>query len=84
MPKKMIHTSLFPNTNCVVCNKNVKNNALHCKGCLNKWIESKNKQYHQRKLNNVIIKCDCELERHERAKMELDYNKCMDCKKQIQ
>tara|TARA_R110001606_G_scaffold370320_2_gene526663 strand:+ start:3438 stop:3683 length:246 start_codon:yes stop_codon:yes gene_type:complete len=38
--------------------------------------------------NNVvsddIIKCDCELERHERAKIELDYNKCMDCKKQIQ
>ena len=38
--------------------------------------------------NNVvsddIIKCDCELERHERARIELDYNKCMDCKKQIQ
>lgn len=31
-----------------------------------------------------VIKCDCKLERHERAKMELDYNKCMDCKKQIQ
>ena len=31
-----------------------------------------------------VIKCDCELERHERAKMELDYNKCMDCGKQIQ
>ena len=45
-------------------------------------------QYHQSKVNNVVlddvIKCDCELERHERAKMELDYNKCMDCKKQIQ
>jgi hypothetical protein len=38
--------------------------------------------------NNVvsddIIKCDCELLRHERARIELDYNKCMDCKKQIQ
>tara|TARA_B110000977_G_C10813279_1_gene391159 strand:- start:186 stop:431 length:246 start_codon:yes stop_codon:yes gene_type:complete len=38
--------------------------------------------------NNVVsgdvIKCDCELERHERARIELDYNKCMDCKKQIQ
>ena len=38
--------------------------------------------------NNVvsddIIKCDCELERHERAKIELDYNKCMDCKKEIE
>tara|TARA_R110000803_G_scaffold174265_2_gene236873 strand:+ start:49 stop:300 length:252 start_codon:yes stop_codon:yes gene_type:complete len=31
-----------------------------------------------------VIKCDCELERHERAKMELDYNKCMDCKKEIE
>ena len=31
-----------------------------------------------------VIKCDCELERHERAKIELDYNKCMDCKKEIQ
>jgi len=40
------------------------------------------------KVNNVVldavIKCDCELERYERAKMELDYNKCMDCKKEIQ
>ena len=41
MSKKIIHTSLFPNTNCVVCNKKVKDNALHCKGCLSKWIESK-------------------------------------------
>ena len=45
-------------------------------------------QYHQSKVNNVVlddvIKCDCKLERHERAKMELDYNKCMDCKKEIQ
>tara|TARA_R110002073_G_scaffold25008_3_gene83505 strand:- start:545 stop:790 length:246 start_codon:yes stop_codon:yes gene_type:complete len=31
-----------------------------------------------------VIKCDCELERHERAKIELDYNKCMDCKKEIE
>jgi hypothetical protein len=42
----------------------------------------------RKKVNNGVlddvIKCDCELERHERAKMELDYNKCMDCKKQIQ
>lgn len=45
-------------------------------------------QYHQSKVNDVVlddvIKCDCELERHERAKMELDYNKCMDCEKEIQ
>ena len=45
-------------------------------------------QYHQSKVNNVvsdvIMKCDCKLERHERAKMELDYNKCMDCKKEIE
>jgi hypothetical protein len=38
--------------------------------------------------NNVVsddvIKFDCELEIHERAKIELDYNKCMDCKKEIQ
>lgn len=42
----------------------------------------------ENKVNNVVsddvIKCDCKLERHERAKMELDYNKCMDCKKEIQ
>ena len=40
------------------------------------------------KVNNVVldtvIKCNCELERCERAKMELDYNKCMDCKKEIE
>lgn len=51
-------------------------------------IEFLCEQYHQSKVNNGVldnvIKCDCELERHERAKMELDYNKCMDCKKQIQ
>ena len=45
-------------------------------------------QYYQSKVNNgvsdAVIKCDWKLERHERAKMELDYNKCMDCKKQIQ
>tara|TARA_R110000737_G_scaffold21652_2_gene40199 strand:+ start:19062 stop:19361 length:300 start_codon:yes stop_codon:yes gene_type:complete len=45
-------------------------------------------QYHQSKVNSSVsddvIKCDCKLERHERAKMELDYNKCMDCKKEIQ
>ena len=39
------------------------------------------------KLNKLllddVIKCNCKLERHERAKMELDYNKCMDCKKEI-
>ena len=33
---------------------------------------------------DAVIKCDCKLERHERAKMELDYNKCMDCKKEIE
>tara|TARA_R110001606_G_scaffold27275_1_gene87357 strand:- start:443 stop:592 length:150 start_codon:yes stop_codon:yes gene_type:complete len=31
----------------------------------------------------VVVKCNCELKTHERAKMELDYNKCMDCEKQI-
>ena len=45
-------------------------------------------QYHQSQVNNVVsddvIKCDCKLEKNERAKMELDYNKCMDCKKPIE
>lgn len=35
-------------------------------------------------VSDAVIKCDCKLERHERAKMELDYNKCMDCKKEIE
>ena len=47
------------------------------------WIER-----HRSKVNNVVlddvIKCDCKLEKYERAKMELDYNKCMDCKKPIE
>lgn len=51
-------------------------------------IEFLCEQYHQSKVNNVVlddvIKCDCKLEKHERAKMELDYNKCMDCKKPIE
>tara|TARA_R110000772_G_scaffold268551_1_gene396065 strand:+ start:3244 stop:3483 length:240 start_codon:yes stop_codon:yes gene_type:complete len=42
------------------------------------WLESKINSE-----KKVISKCDCDLERHERAKMELDYNKCMDCKKEI-
>tara|TARA_R100000544_G_scaffold36962_2_gene26550 strand:- start:652 stop:900 length:249 start_codon:yes stop_codon:yes gene_type:complete len=45
-------------------------------------------QYHESKVNNSVlddvIKCDCKLEKHERAKMELYYNKCMDCKKPIE
>lgn len=51
-------------------------------------IEFLCEQYHQSKVNNSVlddvIKCDCKLEKHERAKMELDYNKCMDCKKPIE
>ena len=51
-------------------------------------IEFLCEQYHQSKVNNVVlddvIKCDCKLEKNERAKMELDYNKCMDCKKPIE
>tara|TARA_B110000259_G_scaffold158989_1_gene181744 strand:+ start:404 stop:655 length:252 start_codon:yes stop_codon:yes gene_type:complete len=35
-------------------------------------------------VSDDVIKCNCELERCERAKMELDYNKCMDCKKEIE
>jgi len=41
--KKIIHKSLFPNDKCLVCDKKVKGNALHCdtKECLNKWLENK-------------------------------------------
>lgn len=49
------------------------------------WVKSWREEL--KHVNNSVlddvIKCDCELERHERAKMELDYNKCMDCKKPI-
>ena len=52
-------------------------------------MQDKYINYLEKKLKNnsvldAVIKCDCKLERHERAKMELDYNKCMDCKKEIQ
>ena len=52
-------------------------------------MQDKYIDYLEKKLkNNVVlddvIKCDCKLEKHERAKMELDYNKCMDCKKPIE
>ena len=50
------------------------------------WVKSWREELKQ--VNNGVLddvmKCDCELERHERSKMELDYNKCMDCKKEIQ
>lgn len=35
----MIHLSLFPNTNCVVCNKKVTQNALNCAKCYKKFIK---------------------------------------------
>mgnify|MGYP003652878050 CR=1 FL=1 len=41
MPKQITHLSLFPNDNCVVCSKEVKDNAIHCNGCLDKWLETK-------------------------------------------
>jgi len=41
MPKKIIHLSLFDNDTCVVCNEEVKDNALHCDKCLDKWLETK-------------------------------------------
>jgi len=40
----MLHLSIFPNKNCVVCSKPVKNNALHCKKCEKKWLETKEKE----------------------------------------
>tara|TARA_B100000497_G_C7568581_1_gene342679 strand:+ start:230 stop:367 length:138 start_codon:yes stop_codon:yes gene_type:complete len=41
MPKKITHLSLFDNDTCVVCGKEVKDNALHCEDCLYKWLETK-------------------------------------------
>ena len=41
MPKKIIHLSLFDNDTCVVCGKEVEDNALHCVDCLDKWLETK-------------------------------------------
>ena len=55
---------------------------------VNHNLEDMATHYAEIEVNNgvldAVIKCDCELERHERAKMELDYNKCMDCKKEIE
>ena len=51
------------------------------------YIEGFKKALELVKNNSVlddVIKCDCKLEKYERAKMELDYNKCMDCKKPIE
>ena len=41
MPKQIIHLSLFPNDNCVVCGKEVKGNAIHCEECLDEWLKTK-------------------------------------------
>ena len=35
----MIHLSLFPNSECVICSKKVTKNALHCKKCEKKFIK---------------------------------------------
>jgi predicted nucleic acid-binding Zn ribbon protein len=40
----IIHLSLFENTNCVVCGEDVEDNALHCLGCCEEYLESKNKE----------------------------------------
>jgi hypothetical protein len=40
----MIHYSLFPNENCIICKCKVKNNALHCVKCFKKWLELTEKQ----------------------------------------
>ena len=41
---KIIHLSLFPNSNCVICQKKVKEGWLHCEKCLDKYLESKEKK----------------------------------------
>ena len=39
----------------------------------------------RKKVNNVVlddvIKCDCPLEKDERATMEIEYNECLHCNK---
>ena len=39
--KKIIHLSLFPNSNCHVCGVKVKEGHIHCEKCCDKWIEGK-------------------------------------------
>ena len=41
MPKNIIHLSLFDNDTCVVCGKEVKDNAIHCEECLDEWLKTK-------------------------------------------
>jgi hypothetical protein len=41
---KIIHLSLFPNSNCVICKKKVKERWLHCEKCLDKYLKSKDKK----------------------------------------
>lgn len=38
---KIIHLSLFENTTCVVCGEEVEEGWLHCEGCLDEYLESK-------------------------------------------
>ena len=40
----IIHLSLFPNTNCVVCGAEVEDNHLHCLECCEEYLKSKEKE----------------------------------------
>jgi len=39
----IVHLSLFPNDKCIVCGEDVEDNALHCLGCCDEWLEGKDK-----------------------------------------
>lgn len=37
----IIHLSLFPNDTCVVCGEEVEDYYLHCLGCCEEYLKSK-------------------------------------------
>ena len=43
MPK-IIHLSLFPNQFCVICQEEVEDDALHCEGCSDEYLNRKEKE----------------------------------------
>ena len=51
MPKQIIHLSLFPNDTCVVCGKEVKDNAIHCEECLDEWLKTKQENEYKTNIN---------------------------------
>lgn len=40
----IIHLSLFPNTNCVVCGAEVEEGHLHCLGCCEEYLKMCNEE----------------------------------------